>query len=270
MRLFRYLLILCLVIISGCATVQQNQKETQTQDVRVPVSFQMPFSGSAPSSDYLLLQSASSGLSVPAQFSAAWQNLDSHKINVSALLPLSQTKSKDFVLKYLKTPSHKSDNLHWVDDGKTTVSLSEGKRQVLGYNYGVITPPKDAPSNRARSSYFHPLKGLDGETFTEDFPPDHYHHRGLFHAWPGTFINGQRFDMWHILGIWTRCERTLVKEEGPVFALLTLENGWYTKDRKVMDEIMELTVWHSDSTGQALDFELYLDTLGKHPHWSER
>lgn len=253
MRLFRYLLAFGILIISGCATVQQNQKETQTQDIRVPVAFQMSFSGSAPSSDCLVLQSSSSGLAVPAQFSAVWQNLDSHKINVSALVPFSQTKNKDFVLKQLKSIPKKSENLHWLDDGKTTLTLNEGKRQVLSYNYGIINPPKNAPSNRARSSYIHPLKGLDGETFTEDFPPDHYHHRGLFHAWPGTFLDGQRFDMWHILGLWTRYERTLVKEEGPVFALLTLQNGWYTKDRKVMDEIMEITAWHSDATGQALD-----------------
>ena len=57
---------------------------------------------------------------------------------------------------------------------------------MLVYNHGVITdekvPAKDA--RRSRACYIHPLWGLNGEVLTDDFPKDHYHHHGVFWAWP--------------------------------------------------------------------------------------
>jgi hypothetical protein len=193
---------------------------------------------------------------VPAQASAAEQDLVSHKTYASALVPVARI---DDTFKLIQTHEKKMrrTSFRWEDDEDTTLSLYEGKRLVLKYHYGVIQPPKGVPSHRARSSYFHPLKGLDGETFTDDFPSDHYHHRGFYFAWPGVFMDGQRYDMWHLVGMWTKFERILVKEDGPVFAKLVIQNGWYTDDLKVMDEVMELTVWHADKTGQALDVQYF-------------
>jgi len=211
----------------------------------------MPFAGSTASSRHLTLEAE--GLVLPAQISAADQKLNSGRINASALVPLTKAGNTPFKLKQNKNNPVKTPPLRWEDDGQTTLSLYEGNRLVFAYHYGVIQPPQGVPSHRARSSYFHPLKGLDGETFTQDFPGDHHHHRGFFHAWPGVFIDNQRYDMWHIMGMWTKFERILVQEEGPVFATVIIQSGWYTVDRKVMDEVMEVKVWHSDATGQAMD-----------------
>jgi hypothetical protein len=65
----------------------------------------------------------------------------------------------------------------------STLHLLEGDRPVLAYNAGIQTKA-GVPAVLARSCYVHPLYGLDGEVLTDDFPRDHYHHRGLFWAWP--------------------------------------------------------------------------------------
>ena len=56
-------------------------------------------------------------------------------------------------------------------DGKS-LGLWEGDKPVLVYNHGVLLKP-GVPANRARSTYLHPLYGLDGEVLTDDFPKDH-------------------------------------------------------------------------------------------------
>src|SRR5215204_623293 len=71
-----------------------------------------------------------------------------------------------------------------------SLELREGERPVFVYNHGIISR-QGVPADRARSSYIHPLYGLDGEVLTDDFPTDHFHHRGLFWAWPHVKIGGQ-------------------------------------------------------------------------------
>src|SRR5687767_7565410 len=75
-------------------------------------------------------------------------------------------------------------------NGEGSVQVSEGNRPVLVYNHGVISR-EGVPADRARSSYVHPIYGLDGEVLTDDFPKDHYHHRGLFWAWPHVKVGNQ-------------------------------------------------------------------------------
>ena len=60
---------------------------------------------------------------------------------------------------------------YWFSEGDTRVLFYQGERKAL--------PDGQA----ARSNYFHPLYDLDGNVLTEDFPPDHIHHRGIFWAW---------------------------------------------------------------------------------------
>jgi len=138
-----------------------------------------------------------------------------------------------------------------------SLRLSEGKRPVLVYNHGVLL--KDGvPADRARSTYVHPLFGLDGEVLTDDFPQDHYHHRGLFWAWPHVLVGTNHYDLWLINGIEQRFERWLVREAGPGGAVLGVENGWYTGDRRVMRECVWLRVFPASGDEQAVDVELVL------------
>lgn len=76
-----------------------------------------------------------------------------------------------------------SDSFHFTGLTEESLALFEGDRPVFVYNHGMIHQP-GVPADRARSTYVHPLYGLDGEVLTDDFPADHTHHRGLFWAWP--------------------------------------------------------------------------------------
>ena len=76
-----------------------------------------------------------------------------------------------------------------------SLGLWEGDRPVLVYNHGVMSKPS-VPATHQRSSYIHPIYGLDGEVLTDDFPADHLDHRGLYWAWPHIKIGSREFDIW--------------------------------------------------------------------------
>lgn len=148
----------------------------------------------------------------------------------------------------------------FADVNDKSLGLWEGDRPVLVYNHGVIGRT-NVPADRARSSYVHPIYGLDGEVLTDDFPKDHYHHRGLFWAWPHVKIGTQESDLWMLKGIRTQFERWLRQDANNSTAVLGVQNGWFIGDRKVVDEQVWLRVWPATNDGQAIDVELTLTPL---------
>ena len=53
-----------------------------------------------------------------------------------------------------------------------------------------------------RANYVHPLYGLNGEVLTEEFPEDHFHHRGIFWSLHQLYVNNKRIaDRWFCEGI---------------------------------------------------------------------
>jgi hypothetical protein len=147
----------------------------------------------------------------------------------------------------------------FVDVDDKSIKLLDGGKPVLVYNYGTITggkvPAKDARRNRA--CYIHPLWGLGGEVLTDDFPADHYHHHGIFWAWPhvgidrvgtgGVGTDGKEYDLWMYSNITQRFVRWLDRETGPVAAVLGVENGWFVGEKKVMIERVWLRVYRATS-----------------------
>ncbi|MBN1560807.1 PmoA family protein [candidate division KSB1 bacterium] len=59
------------------------------------------------------------------------------------------------------------------------VLFTENGANVLFYQ----RTPKSFDGQYTRNNYVHPLWSLDGDTLTEDYPPDHAHHRGIFWTW---------------------------------------------------------------------------------------
>ena len=138
-----------------------------------------------------------------------------------------------------------------------SLGLWEGGRPVLVYNHGVISST-NAPDDRARSSYLHPLYGVEGEVLTDDFPKDHYHHRGLFWAWPHIRVGEQEMDLWLLKGVRQRFERWLRRDAGKTVAVLGVQNGWFVDDRKVVEEQVWLRVLPAADDGRVIDVELAL------------
>lgn len=149
-----------------------------------------------------------------------------------------------------------ADSFRFTNTTDKSLALFEGDRPVFVYNHGVMQPPAGVPADRARSSYVHPLYGFDGEVLTDDFPKDHYHHRGLFWSWPHVRIGDQHYDLWMLKGIEHRFERWLAREAGGTNATLGVENGWFVGNRKVVREQVWIRAAPASRDERALDVEL--------------
>ena len=148
------------------------------------------------------------------------------------------------------------------DQSPASLRLTQQEKPVLVYNHGPITgekvPAKDG--RRTRACYIHPLWGLNGEVLTDDFPKDHYHHHGVFWAWPHVEIGNdetgkEEHDLWMYKKIAPRFVRWLARETGPLAAVLGVENGWFVADRKVMIERVWIEVGRATSAARAIDLD---------------
>jgi len=142
-----------------------------------------------------------------------------------------------------------------IDD--KSLALDDAGKPVLVYNYGVITSPKvpAKDTRRSRACFIHPVYGLNGEVLTESFPKDHYHHCGIFWAWPHIGIDGKEYDLWVYNNIQQRLVRWIYREAGPVAAVLAVENGWFVGDKKVMIERVWLRAYKPAGNERSLDVE---------------
>lgn len=151
--------------------------------------------------------------------------------------------------------AHAAGGFRFVPVDDKSLGLWEGDKPVLVYNHGVIHKA-GVPADRARSSYVHPLYGLDGEVLTDDFPRDHYHHRGLFWAWPHVQVGDPHFDLWMLKGISQRFERWLEQRVETDRAVLAAENSWIAGLERVVREEVRLTVHRAGTDERAIDVDL--------------
>lgn len=150
----------------------------------------------------------------------------------------------------------------FTDVSEKSLGLWEGTQPVLVYNHGVMSHA-DAPAKFNRSTYVHPLYGLDGEVLTDDFPADHYHHRGLFWAWPHVGVGEGRYDLWMGTGIHQKFERWLARQAGVTTASLGVENGWYVGARQVMQERVWLRAYAATPDERVLDLDFTWIPVGQ-------
>lgn len=181
-------------------------------------------------------------------------SLAADRFRLVATLPAAENPRR-FRLETIPSPPASPFQINDVDD--RSVEIREGDKPILVYNHGVISR-EGVPADRARSSYVHPLYGIDGEVLSDDFPRDHYHHRGLFWAWPHVIIDGKEYDLWMLKGIRHKFERWLSREVGPASATLGIENGWYVGDRRVLVERVWIDVHPATGDSRAIDLKLAL------------
>ncbi len=144
-----------------------------------------------------------------------------------------------------------------------TLTLREGETPVLTYIYGTALP-EGIDERFRRGGYIHPLFGLDGDRITEDFPGDHYHHRGVFWAWPQAHHGDRHMDIWHLGGVRSRFSRFVELYSGPEEARLAVENIWSwdeTQEVPVVVETMHVTVHPAKGDVRILDFRLELENV---------
>lgn len=152
-------------------------------------------------------------------------------------------------------------SLEESDSGQLTIF--ENENPVLSYNFGMQL--QEGVSERyRRSTYIHPIYDLKGNILTDDFPNDHYHHRGLSWMWPKIFVDSVRYDLWHIYGqqgelngIHQVFGNWIVQEVGPVCATIGAKNIWQLDNgQKVMDEWVYVKVYKAADNTRAVDIKL--------------
>lgn len=104
------------------------------------------------------------------------------------------------------------NNSKWiVNESEEGILVLQGVDSVFFYQHA----PKSLNGEYERTNYIHPLYGLNGDVLTEDFPEDHYHHRGIFWAWHQIFAGDERLgDGWTLENFETEVVKSLAREEG--------------------------------------------------------
>jgi hypothetical protein len=149
------------------------------------------------------------------------------------------------------------------DADKDRIEITEGGRGVAAFVRGAILKP-GVPGRYRRSCYLHPVYDLDGAVLTDDFPRDHFHHRGMSWAWPRVEAAGKRYDLWAVGDVKDRFGRVLSSQAGPVCAVLRVADRWVAGEHEqpLVDEILELCIWRAGSEGRAMDVFITLTAPG--------
>ncbi len=179
---------------------------------------------------------------------------------LSFILPLQRIPQSDSVRLQIGKRQENQSIFRFEEKADQNLRLFEGDQPVMVYNFGMVSK-EGVPEDRTRSCYVHPLYGLDGEIISDDFPRDHYHHRGLFWTWPHVEVGERDYDLWHIRGIRQKFVRWLYRETGPVFASFGVENGWFTGEKQVVEERIEFMVFRTGTYGRAIDVKLHFRAI---------
>ncbi|MDN3670968.1 PmoA family protein [Echinicola jeungdonensis] len=115
-----------------------------------------------------------------------------------------------------------------------------------------------------RANYIHPLYSLDGEPLTEDFPEDHYHHRGIFWTWHQLYVDGIRVaDPWLCEGISWEVKSTNTNiNDGK--AILEAHVYWeipQLENQAVLKEKVLISYERLEENVYALSFDIDLQAL---------
>jgi hypothetical protein len=154
------------------------------------------------------------------------------------------------------------------DDGKV-VEISEDGVPVLVYQM----QENSLDGEWQRAGYVHPLYDLDGKVFTEDFPEDHRHHRGVFWAWHHFSVGDLRLgDPWLCKDFVRQCTQTTASavqrgdEDCIGIDLVTLWKSPSLKDLNgdmlpVVKEETQILVHRRTGQHRLVDFDISLTAM---------
>jgi hypothetical protein len=149
------------------------------------------------------------------------------------------------------------DTFTWVSSDNSRMELLDRGKPVLVYNYGVQSH-EGAPDDRKRCCYIYPLYTPGGVSVLDDFPKDHWHHRGLFWSWPVVETGGQSYDLWMKMTARHRAGGKVSVTEGT----LATTNYWEAGGKDIVRENLKLTVMPVEGASRELLVELTWEALG--------
>jgi hypothetical protein len=181
-----------------------------------------------------------------------------HGQQLLAILPASDTTAETRHFRLQPSANKPSNNFRFESVNEASLGLWQGEHPVLVYNHGAITDPRvpKVDHRRRRGCYIHPVWDLHGKIITDDFPKDHFHHHGIFWAWPHVRIDNIEYDLWTYSNIQQRFVRWIYRDTGPIAAVLAVENGWYVDERKVMIERVWVRIFAAQGGRRAIDISI--------------
>lgn len=150
--------------------------------------------------------------------------------------------------------------MEWRELPGQRIEVLDAGRPALVYNYGPQLPA-GAPEDRRRCCYIFPLYTPGGVSMLDDFPRDHYHHHGLFWAWPVVETPWGKFDLWMYRGIEHRFVGWIRRDPREGAAQLVADNGWYVKNERIVREIVEILVHPAKGSERRIDVALEWEAL---------
>ncbi|MEZ5041532.1 MAG: DUF6807 family protein [Saprospiraceae bacterium] len=144
------------------------------------------------------------------------------------------------------------------------LEVKEGSQKVLFYQQ----KPKSLDGKYERAHYIHPLYGLNGEVLSEDFPEDHYHHRGVFWAWHQIVLNGTKVaDAWEFDNIFWAVKKVKTKNTAQGLQLSTrtfwqsVLAGQGPKWQSLFKEETVITIHPTEKDYRVIDFQIKMIPL---------
>ena len=101
---------------------------------------------------------------------------------------------------------------------------------------------------------------------TQDFPLDHFHHRGVFWAWPDSTLGERKLDVWALDGAREVHVNWIAREADEQHAELAVENHWVYDDAPgvpLIKEQVRMIVYPAKENHRAIDFELTFENVSK-------
>jgi len=147
-----------------------------------------------------------------------------------------------------------AQSLHWKDLGGRLELVDYGK-PVLVYNYAPQFK-EGAPEDRRRCCYIFPVYTPAGASMLDDFPRDHWHHRGLFWSWPVVETEGKTYDNWMTMTARHRSVNPPLATNRAQVATLQAENAWVAGGKDIVHETLQLIVYPALADSREFEVEL--------------
>ncbi|MBX7257117.1 MAG: PmoA family protein [Candidatus Hydrogenedentes bacterium] len=150
-----------------------------------------------------------------------------------------------------------------IQENPQGVTLTDKGKPVLVFNAAEVKPPEGVDQKFRRGCYIHPLYDLDGNVITQDFPKDHFHHRGVFWAWPNCHVGDRKLNVWELVDARPVFEKWTEKGVSGDTATFAVENGWYFDgdSTPIIREHIRFVVHPVKKKHRDIDFELTFENV---------
>jgi len=133
-----------------------------------------------------------------------------------------------------------------ADDGKS-LDLRVAGKTLLRYAAAVVEQPDPIFS---RSGYLHPVWTPSGRKITNDSPPNHLHHHGIWSAWTSSEFEGRKSNFWESKEKQGRveCVKVEATASGPLYGGFRARHRFLNLNgpdgpKAALDEVWEVRVY---------------------------